>query len=164
MNNTIFMFRTVTLRPHWFQYIINETGSLCLLVASIWIYKFCGFAYHEWAIYACILLLFHLLFKLVYLARMEYIITGEQIIILHGVFSHSTDYVELYRVVDYQQSRSLPQQLFGLKTVTIYSGDRNNAKLDMIGIKASNDIVSEIRCRVEFNKKNKGIYEITNRS
>ena len=42
--------------------------------------------------------------------------------------------------------------------------DRNNAKLDMIGIKASNDIVSEIRCRVEFNKKNKGIYEITNRS
>lgn len=80
------------------------------------------------------------------------------------VFSHSTDYVELYRVVDYQQSRSLPQQLFGLKTVTIYSGDRNNAKLDMIGIKASNDIVSEIRCRVEFNKKNKGIYEITNRS
>ena len=66
------MFRTVTLRPHWFQYIINETGSLCLLVASIWIYKFCSFAYHEWAIYACILLLFHLLFKLVYLARMEY--------------------------------------------------------------------------------------------
>ena len=57
-----------------------------------------------------------------------------------------------------------PQQLFGLKTVTIYSGDRNNVKLDMIGIKASNDIVSEIRCRVEFNKKNKGIYEITNRS
>ena len=109
MNKTIFMFRTVTLRPHWFQYIINETGSLCLLVASIWIYKFCSFAYHEWAIYACILLLFHLLFKLVYLARMEYIITGEQIIILHGVFSHSTDYVELYRVVDYQQSRSLPQ-------------------------------------------------------
>lgn len=65
MNKTIFMFRTVTLRPHWFQYIINETGSLCLLVASIWIYKFCSFAYHEWAIYACILLLFHLLFKLV---------------------------------------------------------------------------------------------------
>lgn len=84
MNKTIFMFRTVTLRPHWFQYIINETGSLCLLVASIWIYKFCSFAYHEWAIYACILLLFHLLFKLVYLARMEYIITGEQIIIIMG--------------------------------------------------------------------------------
>ena len=61
MNKTIFMFRTVTLRPHWFQYIINETGSLCLLVASIWIYKFCSFAYHEWAIYACILLLFHVI-------------------------------------------------------------------------------------------------------
>lgn len=34
----------------------------------------------------------------------------------------------------------------------------------MIGIKARLDIVGEIRKRVEFNKKRKGIYEITNRS
>lgn len=33
----------------------------------------------------------------------------------------------------------------------------------MIGIKAKVDIISEIRKRVEFNKKRKGIYEITNR-
>lgn len=163
MSKTIFMFRTVTLRPHWFQYIINEFGAICLLIGCLGIYKFCHFTYHEYAIYVCMVILLHLLFKLIYLARMEYIITGEQIIILHGVFSHSTDYVELYRVVDYQQQRSLPQQLFGLKTVTIFSGDRNNSKLDMIGIKADYDIVSEIRYRVEFNKKNKGIYEITNR-
>ena len=82
---------------------------------------------------------------------------------MHGVLSHSMDYIELYRVVDYQQHQSLPQQLFGLKTVTIYSGDRNNPKLDMIGVKVKMDIVSEIRKRVEFNKKRKGVYEITNR-
>lgn len=109
-------------------------------------------------------LFLYLLFKLIYLARMEYVITGEQIIIMHGVLSHSTDYVELYRVVDYRQHRSLPQQIFGLKTVTIFSGDRNNSKLDMIGIKANNNIVADIRMRVEFNKRQKSIYEITNRN
>lgn len=33
----------------------------------------------------------------------------------------------------------------------------------MIGIKETDDVVSEIRMRVEFNKRRKGIYEITNR-
>jgi hypothetical protein len=65
--------------------------------------------------------------------------------------------------VDYKQHRSLPQQIFGLKTVTIYSGDRNNSVVNMIGIKEADDVVSEIRMRVEFNKRRKGIYEITNR-
>lgn len=104
-----------------------------------------------------------LMFKLIYFARMEYVITREQIILMHGVLSHSTDYVELYRVVDYAQHRSLPQQLFNLKTVSIYSGDRNNSVVNIIGIKNDLDIIAEIRTRVEFNKHNKGIYEITNR-
>lgn len=108
-------------------------------------------------------LAFYLFFQVVYMARIEYVLTGEQLITLHGLFSHSTDYIELYRVVDYRQHQSLPQQLFGLKTITIYSGDRNNPQLDMIGIKARMNIVDEIRQRVEFNKKRKGIYEITNR-
>lgn len=136
---------------------------LLLLAGSFWSTEFCDFAYHGTFKYVCLAVSVYLLFKIVYLARMEYIITGEQIIILHGVFIHSTDYVELYRVVDYQQHRSLMQQFFRLKTVTIFSGDKNNPKLDMIGIKSTCDIVSEIRYRVEFNKKNKGIYEITNR-
>lgn len=163
MSEPIFMFGTITLRPHWLQYVINEATYLLLLIGSFWVAKFCSFSYHEVFKYAFMMMAVYLLFKIVYLARMEYIITGEQIIILHGVFIHSTDYVELYRVVDYQQNRSLLQQLFGLKTVTIFSGDKNNPRLDMIGIKASYDIVSEIRYRVEFNKRNKGIYEITNR-
>lgn len=164
MSNVVHMFRTVTLRPHWFQYVINEFVALCSFFISIWVWKYCDFTYHEYSLYVCIGLFILLLFKLIYLARIEYIITGEQIVILHGVFSHSTDYIELYRVVDYSQHRSLPQQLFGLKTVTIYSGDRNNSKLNMIGIKASRDVIAEVRHRVEVNKSLKGIYEITNRN
>ena len=131
-NHEFMPFQTVTIRPHWGQFCINELPVILLCLASYWISSFMEFRFHE-------------------------------LITLHGVLSHSTDYIELYRVVDYRQHQSLPQQLFGLKTITIYSGDRNNPQLDMVGIKARVDIVSEIRKRVEFNKKRKGIYEITNR-
>ena len=95
--------------------------------------------------------------------KLEYIITDEQIIFLHGVFYYTTDYMELYRVVDYQQTRSLIQQLTRIKTVTLLSGDRNMRALDIIGVKEQEDMIQEIRNRVESNKRRKGIYEITNR-
>ena len=62
-----------------------------------------------------------------------------------------------------QSSRDILEQLFGLKTVSIYSGDRTNPKLDIYGVKERLDVVSIIRERVEYNKRRKGIYEITNR-
>ena len=108
-------------------------------------------------------LLLYLAYQFFYLTGMRYVVTDEQLIFLHGVFRRSTDYMELYRVVDYQQNRTFLQQLFGLKTITILSGDRNMNRLDIIGVRETENIVSEIRNRVEYNKRMKNIYEITNR-
>lgn len=163
-NNSIHIFPTVALRPQMMQYIINEFPMFCLTFAALWVYAFCSFRWHDKFIFAAIIFVIYLFCKLLSLLRTEYVITSEQLILLHGVLSHSTDYVELYRIVDYKQHRSLPQQLLGLKTVTIYSGDRNNSVVNMIGLKESDDVVSEIRMRVEFNKHRKGVYEITNRT
>jgi membrane protein YdbS with pleckstrin-like domain len=96
-------------------------------------------------------------------ARIKYIITAEQIIVLHGILTQQTDYMELYRVVDYCQHRSMLQQMAGLKTVFIYSGDHSLPVLAVIGVPYDDDIVSLIRYRVELNKKRRGVYEITNR-
>ena len=74
-----------------------------------------------------------------------------------------SDYIELYRVVDFKENRSFLQQLAGLKTVSVYSGDRNTPRLDIIGVRNSMNLVAHIRERVEYNKQRKGIYEITNR-
>ena len=52
--------------------------------------------------------------------------------------------------------------MFGIKTVIIHSQDRTNSCLMMEGIKDKHHLVSNIRMRVEFNKRRKGIYEITN--
>lgn len=114
-------------------------------------------------LYAGIAILLYLFYQVIYLARIEYIVTSDQIIFLHGVISHSTDYMELYRVIDYQQQRSLMQQITGLKTVIIYSGDRNTPVMHLIGMRNNVDVVAEIRKRVEYNKQMKHIYEITNK-
>ena len=58
---------------------------------------------------------------------------------------------------------SLLQQLCGLKTVSVHSGDRTTPQLDIIGMGINDDLVTVIRGRVELNKRRKGIYEITNR-
>lgn len=81
---------------------------------------------------------------------------------LKGLVARTTHYIELYRVVDYEQRQNLLQLLVSIKTVIILSRDRTNGCLKLVGIKARKDIVGEIRRRVEFNKRKKGIYEITN--
>ena len=160
---TVIRFRTLFLQPHWLQFIINElpgillTGS-CLIIGGIDAMPFTNLF-----LIAAVLLSLRLLYVFVYLRRMEYRINGEQLIMEHGVFTRKSDYLELYRIVDFNEHRTILQQICGLKTVTIYSGDRNNSKLPIIGLKNDLDLVSLIRERVEYNKQIKGIYEITNR-
>ena len=55
------------------------------------------------------------------------------------------------------------RSLTGLKTVSVYSGDRMTPKLDIYGVEYRTNLVGHIRERVETNKQRKGIYEITNR-
>lgn len=162
-------FQSLVLRPHWIQFFINELFILILTIGCFYLVYF-GEAtigrsdYFSILLIPGVLLLFYLVCRAIYMFRMVYVITPEQLILLRGILSHSKDYVELYRIVDYQQHRSFLQQIFGLKDVIIYTGDRNNRKVIMTGVRESIDVVSELRIRVEFNKKRRGIYEFTNQS
>ena len=154
---------TLYLKPCLMQYMIDEFGFLFLGIAC-----FIGYTMHypfisKVCLFAALVTLAFLIYRLFYLASIRYLVTDEQLIFQYGVLTHSTEYLELYRVIDYQQKRSFAQQLFGLKTITILSGDRSMPALDIIGVKYDEDVVGEIRRRVEYNKKKRGIYEITNR-
>lgn len=154
---------TVTMSPHWFQWIIDNLMGILVCCLAFWMFAFATFPYHKCCCVVWLVVSIYLLYRMIWFARIEYVITTEQLILLQGVVSHSTDYVELYRVVDYQQNQSVLQQIAGLKTVVIYSGDHNNPKVELTGMRAKEDVVAFIRQRVEYNKKRKGIYEITNR-
>ena len=157
-------FQTYKLKPHWIQYAIDQLPWIIIwLVVTL----YAGddtLPYRGYLMYISVGMMCYLIWQALELCRIEYVITGEQLIYRHGVLFHSADYMELYRIVDYQESRTPVQQLTGLKNILLLSGDRTLPRLRMVGIRGSSRILDEIRARVEYNKKRRGIYEITNRN
>ena len=162
MQQTVRRFRVITLRPHWGQYIISQ--GLMFLVSLV-LFLVAG---HDaitikmpFLILGSVTLLM-MLYGCLYLSKLQFIITAEQLIIQHGVFHRGSDYIELYRIVDFSEQRDILEQLFGLKTVSIYSGDKTCPRLDIIGVQGNSDLITMIRERVEYNKKKHNIHEFTN--
>ena len=93
---------------------------------------------------------------------MLFCINAEEVRYEYGIFSLQRDYIELYRVVDYSEQRSFAQMLFGLKTFSIYRGDKTSPRLDVVGVRNHIDLIAIIRERVEYNKKKRNIHEFTN--
>ncbi len=155
-------FESVVLKPHAGQFVIDELPMLVLCCVG-WVYGGMeGLPLTALAASVSLLLSLVLLYRFIYLRRIRYRIGAEQLVSEHGILRRKVDYMELYRIVDFGEHQSLLQQFCGLKTVSIFSMDRNTPRLDLIGIRENNEVVSLIRERVEYNKQNKGIYEITN--
>lgn len=152
----------IVLQPHTGQFVINELPTLVLCCAG-WVYGGMEeLPLTAFAVPVALLLSLMLLYRFIYLRRIRYRIGAEQLVSEHGIIRREVNYMELYRIVDFEEHQSLLQQLCGLKTISILSMDRSTPRLDLVGIKRGNDIVTLIRERVEYNKRKKGIYEITN--
>jgi uncharacterized membrane protein YdbT with pleckstrin-like domain len=93
----------------------------------------------------------------------KWIITDEQIVIKKGVFAKSVNYVELYRVYDYEERKTFIQALFHNTSLYIHSGDKSHPVLCMFGLDEDETLISTIRQRVEKQREIKRIYEFTNR-
>lgn len=128
------------------NYFIGDFGQVTNIVVSV------------------ILLIFLIIFAMTYirLRCISWQITSEVICRTQGIFIRQKDYIELYRVVDYAEQQSFLQRLFGVKTVTIYSTDRSDAVMLIIGVPYKQDLITYIRTIVEQCKQEKRIYEITN--
>lgn len=155
-------FETITLHPHPLQFVINElvVMALCLLALT---YGGMDRVFSKESMYIGLVLLLFLLYKYVKLRRTIYTVTAEQFKKAEGIFTRDEEYVELYRVIDFSERKNFLQQLFGLKTVTILSGDRTTPKMIVQGVKNCFDLVALTRERVEYAKTQKPVYEITNR-
>ena len=152
---------TIQLRPRTVQFFIDNLPLLTLDLCGYACAGMEGIPFKGLLLWLSAAMSLVLAYRFIYLKRMVYRITGEQLIYEHGVVTRSSDYVELYRVVDFAERSNLLQQVCGLKTVSVHSGDRTTPRLDIIGVDMGNDLVPVIRRRV--NKRRKGIYEITNR-
>lgn len=156
-------YTEIVLKPHLLQFVILNIGWISLFLAVTVLLYYIDIQYNTMLQIANVALALMCLLKAVSLFSIKYIITNEQIIYIHGVLNRETNYIELYRVVDYQETRTFLQWLFGLKNVIIFSMDKNIRVLYVIGMNKRQNIIATVRERVEYNKKRKGIYEITNR-
>ena len=109
-----------------------------------------------------VFLLSFLTIRYAMLVSVHWVVEGETLCRSSGVLSRNTDYIELYRIVDYQESRSFMQRLLGVKTVTVYSTDKSDAVSDIPGVPADMDLVGMLREKVEECKRERNIYEIAN--
>ena len=155
-------YEDVSIRPDWRQLLIDELLSILAAVVLLIVGGLDGVPYHSVFFCVALALGFKVYYRIVYLRTMLYTITGEQLVYEHGVFSRSRDYIELYRIVDFDEKRSFLQLLLGLKTIVIHSGDRTAPKLNIIGIREGTDIVTPLRERVSYNRKRMNIHEFAN--
>ena len=158
-------YPVIILRLHRLQIVAGNMGSILCLAIFLVLVRWDGLlpnALFPFLMTAAGILLATLFCKYLYLSRVRYTINAEQLQYEYGIFSIQRDYIELYRVVDYSEQRSLPQRLFGLKTVSIYSGDMTCPRLDVVGVRNQTDLIKVIRERVEYNKKKRNIHEFTN--
>lgn len=154
--------KTIILHPDWRQFVINELPTLLFTVAM---YVVGGLDCIPFAsVFFCMALAstFQIYYCFVYLKGMTYTIGDEQLIYEHGVFTRSRDYIELYRVIDYDEHRSFMQQLMGLKNIRVHSGDRTTPMLDIIGVREDMELVRLLRERVSYNRKRMNIHEFAN--
>jgi uncharacterized membrane protein YdbT with pleckstrin-like domain len=156
----------VSIRPDYREFMSENLGITFLFFVSLVampLIPTIGSLYLQIAVtFLSLLLAVLLISRYVLLTAVVWIVGASTLCRIRGVFSRQTDYIELYRVVDYSESQTFLQKLWRVKTVSIISTDKSDCTMQIYGVKASFDIVRLIRNRVEKCKQEKRIYEITN--
>lgn len=154
---------SVILKPISVHFIVENCKLInCLLIGCL----LTGYENYYVMVISCIITSFIFLWLCIKWLKMRSIswtVSSEQIKYKRGILAKRTDYLELYRVIDFNEHQSFLQRITGTKTITIYSGDKSNPRLNIFGQPDSSDITDTIRNLVEKQKENKHIYEITNR-
>lgn len=153
----------MTHRPHFLEYVSKDLPIIILCILG-WLMVAClGQKTSPWTVAILAFFTLYLFIHCLYITSMKYHIGREQLMYERGLFTIKRDYIEMYRIVDYEESRNFLQMIFGLKTVTIHACDRTTPNLKIIGIPKNLDIIPAIRERCEYCKKKRGVYEIANR-
>ena len=108
------------------------------------------------------MLIAYLIYRYLFLINISWTISDEQLIYRRGVISIEIDYLELYRIYDYTEYSTFLDRIFHLKNVRIVSTDHTSPTLTIKGINYKEDLLTELRSKVEQRKDQRRIYEIAN--
>lgn len=86
-------------------------------------------------------------------------LTTERLLIRSGVFSKTTDSLELYRVRDLRITEPFWLRLFGLKNVVLITNDSTSPEVIVDYIPASANLPEQLREQIEACRQKKGVRE-----
>jgi len=87
-------------------------------------------------------------------------LTNQRLILRRGVFSRSTDYVELYRIKDSHFIQPFAERMFGLGTITLRTTQDSAPHVVLSGMRSPEALWNQIRGLVEARRDAKGVREI----
>ena len=169
---------SLTIKPSYRQFLADNIGFVtattlvtCITPCGIYLHVHGGIPFVDaslvrYARAALAVIAFMMWMAVFYryalLASRSWVIKKDTIKSQYGIFAKKVDYIELYRVVDYQESQSFLQRLLGVKTVEILSTDRSDPSLLIFGIPSDMNLVETIRQNVEACKHENKIFEVAN--
>lgn len=104
------------------------------------------------------LLFLRIVYGIIYYRNIRIEVFEDRISMREGVFSFSKNFLELYRVKDYEVSQSFFMRIFSLMNVKLHTSDKTSPILSFTGIPKS-DVTEKIREWVEIERKRKGVRE-----
>lgn len=107
-------------------------------------------------------LILYLGYQYLYTITTSWTVTEEQLIYTRGVIARKVDYIELYRINDFSEYSSIIDRLFSLKNIRIMSTDQSTPELILKGISIKDDILTDLRKKIELRKEIRRVYEIAN--
>jgi uncharacterized membrane protein YdbT with pleckstrin-like domain len=90
----------------------------------------------------------------------RYEITTEELRHTHGILRRRHNYIELYRIKDFQVDRPLVYRIFGLGNLIIYTSDKTSPVFRLEAIGKPKEIYTILRELVEQNRREKHVFEV----
>lgn len=98
-------------------------------------------------------------YNIIYWRLVRYEITQAQVKYSRGVFNYKADYLEIYRIKDYEVNQPFFMRIFQIMNVTISTSDNSHPVFTFEGLPKSN-FPEALRDLVEIARKDKRVYEI----
>ena len=110
--------------------------------------------------YAAFLAILFIGYRILKVWSIHYEITTGELKHTYGILHRRHDFIELYRVKDFQVDRPLIYRIFGLGNLRIYTSDKTSPVFRMMVIRKPQEIYTILRERVEQNRRDKHVFEV----
>jgi len=111
-------------------------------------------------IYLAIIAILNLVYHILRVYCTRYEIDTEELKYYSGILNRKHEFIELYRVKDFQVDRPLIYRMFGMGNLIIYTSDKTTPVFRLQAIRKPEDTYTILRSLVELNRREKHVFEV----